>query len=280
MWLGTGPAQAAATTQICFAVDGSGSIIGGDFTFQKNGIAAAIEDPTVMPQNGTVELTVVQFDTIVKAPAVLNQVVTAANASPPGSSTLGNAIRGMVQSGGATAIGDAVAACTGFINGSPKAATSTLKAINASTNGVENTGSQTVAQASAAALAAGIDRLDFEAVGSSPNVPTLLAAAFPQPSEKVAEGGTPVGPQPRGFVMNVATFAGFEQAIRIKLATITGTPQTVGGYLADVNSDVSPATESSSTSSDMAVLLMVIGAGAVAATMFSGAWLTRRHWLK
>lgn len=52
---------AGPTIQICIAIDGSGSIDPGDFATMKQGLASAIEDSTVVPQNGAVELTVTGY---------------------------------------------------------------------------------------------------------------------------------------------------------------------------------------------------------------------------
>jgi uncharacterized protein YegL len=55
--------QADDGVQVQFAVilDGSGSISSENWTTMIDGLAAAVEDPTAIPQDGSVELTVIQF---------------------------------------------------------------------------------------------------------------------------------------------------------------------------------------------------------------------------
>ena len=47
--------------QMCFILDGSGSISTADWAIMKNGLAAAIANPTIFPHDGSVELTIIQF---------------------------------------------------------------------------------------------------------------------------------------------------------------------------------------------------------------------------
>ena len=226
MSFGTKSAHAAATVQICFALDGSGSISGPDFTLQKDGVASATE--TVLPHDGSVEITVLQFSSAAKLPTVSATTVTVANAEPPGNSTLGNLIRGMVKSGGGTNIGAALNACINEINGSAKASTSTVRAINLSTDGFGSG----IASGSAAAQAAGITRLDFEAVGPSTDVVSMQAAVF-APGFAKGTGiklSKPFAPPPAplpGIVFNVATFAQFELAVQIKTGILVSAPSFI-----------------------------------------------------
>ncbi|MEA3335853.1 MAG: vWA domain-containing protein [Chloroflexota bacterium] len=75
------PSAGAVPTsiEVGFLVDGSGSIAPPDFVIMKNGIAAAIENPNCVPQDGSLNLTVIQFSR--SARVELNPVqITAANA--------------------------------------------------------------------------------------------------------------------------------------------------------------------------------------------------------
>jgi hypothetical protein len=49
------------TTQLVIILDGSGSISNQDFKTMIEGIARNLEDPGVVPRNGTVEFGLVQF---------------------------------------------------------------------------------------------------------------------------------------------------------------------------------------------------------------------------
>lgn len=59
--IGWGTASAGAV-ELCAALDGSGSLSTADFTLQLEGLAAAVEDPTIVPRNGSVSLSVVIFE--------------------------------------------------------------------------------------------------------------------------------------------------------------------------------------------------------------------------
>jgi len=48
-------------TQLVLILDGSGSVIGPDWKLVRDGLADAIEDESVFPHDGSVELTIVQF---------------------------------------------------------------------------------------------------------------------------------------------------------------------------------------------------------------------------
>ena len=288
MSFGAKSALAAINAQICFAVDGSGSMTLAEFNLEKGGIAAAIQNGTI-PQDGTVEVTVLQFSNGAKAPTVNNVVITAGNAAA--TAALVNAM--VFQNGPATTIGTAIKACTTEITGSANFATAGTQAINVATNGQNNSG-QTPATAATAAQAAGIDRLDFEAVGS-PSVTAILAAAFPGPSEKVAPGGSPVGPQPRGFVMNVNTFADFEAAIAVKIPIVIGPTDTPTPTVTPTPTDFKPGSvplggsglfpdvpgAGGSSGTGYGIVAGVLAAVAVGALGLGGAaWYGRRRWIR
>lgn len=80
------PAPIWAATDISFIVDGSGSINSTDFSIQKNGIIAALQDPLTIPVDGSIAVSVVQFSgsariesayRVIQTPADVTAVVTA-----------------------------------------------------------------------------------------------------------------------------------------------------------------------------------------------------------
>lgn len=82
-------------------IDGSGSISGANFTTQKNGYIAALNN--VLPADGSVAVGVYQFSSAAQTEfsfQVINNATDLAN--------LVAAINGMTQLGGATAIGDGI----------------------------------------------------------------------------------------------------------------------------------------------------------------------------
>ena len=193
--------------QLCFALDGSGGIGAADFDLEKDGIAARIQGTTV-PKNGQIEVSVVQFPGGLEVPPTLiNSQATA--------DTLA-----ISQSGGGTPMNEGIDDCSDAISGSPNFATAVTQVINLATNGAPSNAVATLA-ARDDAVAVGIDRLDAEAVGAGANVNFLATLVWPQPGEIVPSGGMPTGDT--GFVLAVADFADFEEAIRVKIGTILGT---------------------------------------------------------
>ncbi|MDO8669850.1 MAG: DUF1194 domain-containing protein [Dehalococcoidia bacterium] len=217
-WLVISPKSAltaSPTIQICIAVDGSGSIQAEHFAAMKEGLAAAVEDSNVVPQNGAVELTVLQFGGIIYEvpvilePTVINSVA-AANAAA-------SAIRAAQQKGGFTPTHLAIDLCTEKITGSANFAGALKQNINISTDGNPSDQTLTVI-ARDNAVAVGIDEIDLEAIGSDPSIVSMLEIAYPRPGYVAPpfNGG--------GFVLQVVTFADYANAIRQKLQEIIPRP--------------------------------------------------------
>lgn len=183
---GARSALAAADATICFTLDGSGSLSASEFTLQRDAIAAAVESANIVPNDETVEVSIVQF-----ASGAVNElaptVVTPANSAPSGNSPLGNQIRAITFiNGNETNIEAGLNECISKISGSSK-----FKAINIATNGGANVGETDPVVLRAAAEAAGIDRLDAEAVGMAANLGFLKMLVFPGTAEQVAPGALP-----------------------------------------------------------------------------------------
>ncbi len=82
----------AQRVDLIFLIDGSASMSGQPFTTEKEGLASAVEDPSVIPTDGSVSVTVIQFSggsppdpdarvevhpTLITSPAVAQQVASA-----------------------------------------------------------------------------------------------------------------------------------------------------------------------------------------------------------
>ena len=63
MLAGVGATARGAPTELVLVIDGSGSISPSNWTTMLNGYAAAISDASVIPQDGSVGIAVVQFST-------------------------------------------------------------------------------------------------------------------------------------------------------------------------------------------------------------------------
>ena len=70
-------ANNVVTVQLAMILDGSGSINSTEWAIMIDGLAAAVENPDCVPQDGSVELTVIQFSTIARlevGPVVITRV--------------------------------------------------------------------------------------------------------------------------------------------------------------------------------------------------------------
>lgn len=278
-------ASAATNVQICFAIDASGSIEPDEFWREKDGIASAIEDDSLVPHDGSVEVTAIVFATTAKTvlpPTVISDSSTAASVAL----TIRDANRDGIDI--LTNIAAAIELCTSEVTGSPEFGAAGNQAINIATNGQKTTGGNPV-DARIAAVAAGIDRLDAEAIQSPANVDLLMDMVWPQPAEKVTPPGVPSGDT--GFVLNVDSFEQFGPAIEIKIPAVIPTPPTpvtpeptvtpgpIGGVgvFPQVSDGPAGTTGSPGGGTDVALAALTAVAG-VAAIGGGLAFCTRRRW--
>jgi hypothetical protein len=210
------PVSAAGVTQLCFAMDASGSMGSGNYNLEKTAIAGAIGNPAILPHDGSVEVTVVRFN-LVSTLIVPPTVITAGNAA-----AVANAVQTSGYTGGGTAIHTAITLCSDQMVSSPEFGAAVKSVINVATDGISS-GSLMLA-ARITAVGAGIDQVHFEAVGSgaASGIPNLMNTAWPQPAELLPPGSTPTDPDTIGFVMQIASFLDFESAIAAKVQAIVG----------------------------------------------------------
>jgi hypothetical protein len=207
--LGLVPAAAAAddgpTTQICIAIDGSFSIASPEWTIMLNGIAAAIEDPDCVPRDGSLELTVVEFSEVAEL-EVGPVVITSANAA-----TVAEQIRNIGQQKAETNMWLGFDECRRRIVGSENFAAATKQIINVTTDGVPTEEGPPYTQTEAArdaAIAAGVNEIDAEAVGPGADPEWMrVDIVHPQP-------GTYAPPYaPPGWVGRAETFQEFATGV-------------------------------------------------------------------
>jgi hypothetical protein len=236
--------SAQPTVQLAMVIDGSGSISSGDWTVIVNGVADGVLNH--VPQDGTVELTVVQFAadlpgethgafTFLVRTEVAPTVITSANVV-----AVSNTIRALVQGLGETPLADGV--WVGWLNmaGSPNFNPLQRQVINLATDiddrstivrwadttlrNPAHTALEDVTDARNAAVAAGLDELDSEAIGPSPMLNYLRdSVAWPQP-------GTIAPPFTPGWVQWVQNAQAFADAVGEKFERILPHPtHPVGG---------------------------------------------------
>jgi len=200
-------ATTCASVQLCLAIDGSGSIAVAEFDLVRNGLASAIADATIVPQSGSVEISVVQFGSSVST--VVSPTVVASQAA---ADAIAGSLRGMPKDDGSTNMAGAVTSCTSLLGGS---CSGSRQVINVVTDGEPNSQSDIVA-ARNAAISAGIDEINAEAVDAPTSAFDFLLnqLVHPQPGS-VAPPFT--GP---GFVIGTDSFDDFEEAVRGKIGQI------------------------------------------------------------
>jgi Leucine-rich repeat (LRR) protein len=189
----------AETLELCTAIDGSGSISSSDFHLQVEGLARAIKEPSIVPQNSRVTLSVVQFSSGVRVDVTPTLIDSQATAD-----AVAAQVSAIYQMGGGTNISGAIDACTqqfGF--------TTDKQVIDVSTDG-ESSGSS---DASNRAIAAGVDVINALGVGSGINVDELRSMVRPQPASEFPE---------KGFVYVTPGFNEYAKAIKAKMAAETG----------------------------------------------------------
>ncbi len=197
----------AATIDLGFALDESGSVSRPDFTLAQNGLANALAQIPTTGEN-TYRISVVAFNSSARTIVPVTEV-TAANLA-----MIQNTIRTATKFSGGTAIDRAVDLLTANFTAAGLGDTSLF---NITTDGQS---SLTRLQTSAtAASAAGIDGLSFEAVGSA-NTANLLNVAFPGTPILVDDAANLPNPTEDSFVLRVAGFSDYEAAITAKIGRI------------------------------------------------------------
>ncbi|HSP98235.1 MAG TPA: DUF1194 domain-containing protein, partial [Candidatus Dormibacteraeota bacterium] len=196
--------------RVCIAIDGSGSISGSDFSLMKTGFADAVVDPAVVPQNGTVEFSFIEFGSNVVtyvSPTLVDSQATA--------NGIANVLVNLPKDDGSTNMSGAIDLCASLIGGG--ACGSSRQVINVVTDGEPDSTSAAVASRNAA-IGAGIDEVNAEAVAAPESAVTFLRdqLAYPQPGY---EAPPFTGP---GFVIRTASFEDFAVAVRGKIGQIVG----------------------------------------------------------
>lgn len=204
--------SSAATIQLGFILDGSGSITASSWTAIRTGLANAIN---LIPVGGanTYEVSVVQFSTASQTYAQASNISISSVAAR---SSLSTFISGLAQLGGATNFAAGFSAMTGVLNNTIAGAASTY--VNFATDGVQNTGGTGVAERNAA-IAAGVDNISIEGIGSGVDAADLQTNfCYPTPCDTTSPYNFPT----QGFYIGVASANDYAAAIANKVRTVTG----------------------------------------------------------
>lgn len=221
-------AQAQVKLQLGFLIDGSGSISSGDFQTVIGSLAAALEDTNLVPQDGSIEVTVVQFSDTAASTQVAPTIVTSATIS-----NIIQQIRAIAQGGGGTPLWSGIDVIADLMSGSANHAGAARSTINIATDGQPqvpvqsipvSVGIQRSLAARDRAIGLGIDEIDAEGVGAATTdtgfQSFLLNLVWPQPGVLINDGDS--NSFSPGFVTLVRDFGDFEEAIRIKIEAILG----------------------------------------------------------
>ena len=233
----------AKTTQLAMCLDGSGSISPTNWDIMLDGLADAVGNPTVLPGD-KVELSIVQFaDNITTGGGARVElapiVITDANRAG-----VAAAIKLIDQAGGLTPLAAGIILATTQITTSSNFSTFEWQAINISTNGnpnVPGSARQAAEDAVTAAVAAGVDEVDVEGVGTSPDTVAWMAQDLVYPDGEGGIAGAIIvnvppdtyPPRPpssdfMGFVRVVSDFTEYAEAIEEKIDVITQPPAIPG----------------------------------------------------
>ena len=197
-------AHADPDIDLAFCIDGSGSMSAAEFQQQLDGTAAAIENSLIVPQDGTVRVSVFQFNSnasIDVSPTVITPA-TAANVA--------TAIRGIVQIPALTNMSACINLASSTILSAVPA--STRQIIDMSTDGrptqptLPISPESVVTVAANAAQTSGIDALNALLIGNLTDSQFMAGLVFPQP-----DGGN------NGFTVKIDNFNEFADAIAQKI---------------------------------------------------------------
>lgn len=222
-------ATSSVQLQLGFLIDGSGSIQSSDFTTIRNALSTVLGDQTLVPHDGSVEVTVVQFSDSRAAIQVRPTVITDSTIA-----SVQQSIRSMSQGGGGTPLWSGIDQIVSLMTNSPNFSSAQRQTINIATDGQPQVPVESIGTAEGErrsfesrdrAIAAGIDEIDAEGVGqaiSDNNFRDFLVnLVWPQPGVLINNGSLASSFEP-GFVTLVTEFADFEAAVRDKVEAILG----------------------------------------------------------
>ncbi|MEC7547020.1 MAG: carboxypeptidase regulatory-like domain-containing protein [Pseudomonadota bacterium] len=196
---------------LALCMDGSGSVSNSEFQLQLEGTAQAIENEEIVPRDGSVRVSAIQFSSsssVHLEPTIIEE---------DNVESVADAIRSIYKRGGGTSIHSCIASATSLLNDSQPE--SLIQVIDVSTDGQSNYSA--AVNASSNAAGAGIDVLNSIGVGNGIDNSLLNAIVFPQPS-----GGD------RGFVINVDGYQEYIDGISTKISLETKIPDlTLGGLV-------------------------------------------------
>jgi Protein of unknown function (DUF1194) len=155
---GLGATAGGASTELVLAIDGSSSISTSNWAMMLNGYAAAIADASIIPQDGSVGVGVVQFSTNAQLEIPMT-AITSSNIS-----TLAASIAGLSQLRSSTDISEGITLAETLLSDGFAG----KQIIDVSTDGRHNQGGLTPLEAAMAAVNSGnADTVNVVATGAA-----------------------------------------------------------------------------------------------------------------
>jgi len=181
-----------------FLIDGSQSISQQDFELQKQGLAEAVKDPNVVPQDGTVRVCVIQFSSNASMEVPLTII------DPDNASLVADDIMNITQMKGNTNMSGAFRVAIENLPGD----SSGIQVIDLSTDGYPTGGDseEKVLNARDDALSEGFDVVNTLGVGMDIDQDFLKELAYPQPWQESP-----------GFYVHAEDYHDFVDKIREKI---------------------------------------------------------------
>ena len=210
------PPANATLFQVGFLLDSSGSITSGGWSTIVNGLANSIPQFLATSPTDQYQLSVMSFSSTTQT-IVTPTIITAGNLA-----TLQSQITAAPFLNANTNFALAFTNMTTLMD--PGHTMAAASYINFATDGVPNEGGGEAGGITArnAAIAAGIDNISIEGIGSGVNVSYLTGSiCYPQACDTTIPFNFPA----QGFYIPVAGTADYEAAVRTKIATITGVPE-------------------------------------------------------
>jgi hypothetical protein len=219
-------------------LDGSGSISGGDFTTMLGGTSAALNAALDSSTYGKVRVTIIQFGGTNVAQVECQQMINnAADVATLVDCISGPGVGPIVKLNGGTPMAVAYNLVTAQLAASPIQGANDRSIVDLVTDGVPNGGTlagNPTTTAVNAAIAAGLDSNVALAIGAFANPPFLQTLTFPGVSPGPLNPNPLPDPLAQGFVLNVAGFQQFADAMLAKFQVSVATP--VGGEFLPIDS--------------------------------------------